>query len=85
MKDNWMPILGRMKKTKDSLVFKGGKIPIEGEDREGSEIGLFICDQTFAEGTISVDVKFKGVSQSSCADIVLYYDPQNKYTHVSLQ
>lgn len=79
MKYNWMPIMGRMKKTKDSLVFKGGKIPIEGEDREGSEIGLFICDQTFAEGTISVDVKFKGVSQSSCADIVLYYDPQNKY------
>ena len=32
--------MGRMKKTKDSLVFKGGKIPIEGEDREVSEIGL---------------------------------------------
>jgi hypothetical protein len=32
------------------------------------------------EGTISVDVVFKGTHSNSSADIVLFYDPQNKYT-----
>lgn len=74
--------MGSMKKSKDSLIFKGGKTKLQGESgqTEGSEIGLFICDQTFSEGTISVDVKFKSAHSSSCADIVLYYDPENKYT-----
>jgi hypothetical protein len=80
MKYNWMPVMGKMKKTNDALIFKGGKVQLEGEEREGAEIGLFICDQAFSEGSISVDVKFKGTSPNSCADIVLFYDPQNKYT-----
>ncbi len=77
MKYNWMPVIGRMDKSKDALIFRGAKIPLE--DREGAEIGLFICDQNFSEGSVSVDVIFKGVDPSSCAEIVLYYDPQNKY------
>lgn len=77
MKYNWMPVVGKIEKSKDSLIFKGGKVQLE--DLEGSEMGLFICDQTFSEGTISVDVIFKGVDSSICADIVLFYDPQNKY------
>lgn len=80
MKYKWMPIMGKMSQKKDSIFFKGGKVPIQGEDREGAEVGLFICDQTFSEGIISVDVRFETTSPSSCADIVLYYDPQNKYT-----
>lgn len=74
--------MGSMKKSKDSLIFKGGKTKIQGESgqTEGSEVGLFICDQTFSEGSISVDVKFKSTHSSSCADIVLYYDPENKGT-----
>jgi len=80
MKFSWMPILGRMEKKKDALIFKGGKRKYEGEagESEGAEIGLFICDQKFSEGSISVDVKFKGTHPYSCADLVLYYDPQNK-------
>jgi len=82
MKFKWMPIMGKMGKSKDSLIFKGGITKLQGEsgEKEGSEIGLFICDQKFSEGSVSVDVKFKGTHQSSCADIVLFYDPQNKYT-----
>jgi len=74
--------MGRMAQKKDALIFKGGKTKFEGESgpQEGSEVGLFICDQYFSEGTISVNVKFKGMHASSCADIVLYYDPQNRYT-----
>jgi len=77
-----MPIMGKMEKKKDVLIFKGGKIQYESEgvEKEGAEIGLFICDQKFSEGIISVDVKFKGSFDGSCADLVLYYDPQSKNT-----
>jgi hypothetical protein len=74
-----MPILGRMDQKKDGLVFRGGKIDIPGQDQEGVEIGLFLCNRTFSEGSISVDVRFDNVSPTSCADIVLFYDPQNRY------
>lgn len=79
---NWMPVMGRMEQKKDTIIFKGGKIKLQGQEREGSEVGLFICNQNFSEGTISVDVKFRGTefSEASCADIILYYDPQNRYT-----
>lgn len=82
MKFNWMPVMGKMKETKDSLIFKGGVTKIQGErgETEGSEVGLFICDQKFSEGSISVDIIFKDTHESSSADIVLYYDPENKYT-----
>jgi hypothetical protein len=80
MNYSWMPIKGRMTQKKDSIIFKGEKIPIENGEREGAEIGLFICNQKFSEGTISVEVKFNGVSTSSCADIVLHYNPKNQYT-----
>ena len=82
MKFNWMPIMGKMEQKKNALIFNGGKTQYDGEggEREGAEVGLFICDQEFSEGTISVDVKFKGKYAASCADIVLFYDPQNKYT-----
>jgi len=75
----WMPVMGRMDQKKDSLTFKGGKIDIAGQDQEGSEIGLFLCNRTFSEGSITVDVRFDDISPSSCADIVLFYDPQNRY------
>ena len=82
MKFNWMPIMGKMESTKSSIIFQGGSTKFQGEtgQQEGSEVGLFISDHKFSEGTVSVDVKFTGSHESSCADIVLFYDPQNKYT-----
>lgn len=77
MSYNWMPVMGKMEMIEEAVIFRGGKVPLE--DREGSEIGLFICDQNFSGGSISVDVKFTSIDPSSCADIVLYYDPQKKY------
>ena len=76
---SWMPILGKMDLKKDGIVFKGGKVDIPGQDQEGVEIGLFLCNRTFSEGSISVDVRFDDISPASCADIVLFYDPQNRY------
>lgn len=74
--------MGKMKETKDSLIFKGGITKLQGEsgEKEGSEVGLFICDQKFSEGSVSVDIKFKGTHQNTCADLILFYNPQNKYT-----
>lgn len=76
----WMPVMGRMDQRKDGIIFKGGKIDIPGQDQEGTEIGLFLCNRTFSEGSIAVDVRFDEVSPNSCADVVLFYDPQNRYT-----
>ena len=76
----WMPVMGRMDQRKDSIIFKGGKIDIPGQEQEGSEIGLFLCNRTFSEGSIAVDVRFDDVSPTSCADVVLFYDPQNRDT-----
>ena len=76
---SWMPVIGRLDQKKNGIVFNGGKIDIPGQEQEGVEIGLFICNRTFSEGSFSVDVRFEGVSPSTCADIVLFYDPQNRY------
>ena len=75
-----MPVMGRMEQKKDVIIFRGGKLALPNQEREGTEIGLFICNKTFSEGTISTDIKFLGKSEASCADIVLFYDPQNRYT-----
>ena len=62
---NWMPVMGIMGTKKDAIVFKGGKVPLS-DEQEGSEIGLFICNRTFSEGTISVDIRFEAISEGSC-------------------
>jgi len=72
--------MGRFVERKGSIIFQGGTVITPGEEQERSEIGLFICNRKFSEGTVSVDVRFSGLSQSSAADIVLYFDPQNRWT-----
>lgn len=79
MKYNWAPLIGKMNVKKESITFIGEKIKYDDQDVDVSAMGLFICDQKFSEGSISVDIKFNDVSKNACADIVLYYDPQNKY------
>ncbi|RPJ74608.1 MAG: hypothetical protein EHM20_10325 [Alphaproteobacteria bacterium] len=78
----WMPIYGKMEENNDKIIFKGGKKLVQDAmtEREGSEIGLFICNQVFSEGTISVDVKFNGNHSECCADIVLFFNPQDRST-----
>lgn len=78
----WMPVMGRMMTTKDGLIFKGGSHTVPGQDQEQVEVGLFLSDIVFSEGSISVDVRFHDVSPRSCGEIVLYFDPQNRY-HVN--
>ena len=76
----WAPIMGRYDERKSTIIFKGGVVPRTPEtDQEGSEVGLFICNKNFSEGTISVEVKIDQVTDNTAAEIVLYYDPENKW------
>lgn len=77
---SWAPIMGRITERKNAIVFQGGVVRDPEQEQEGNEIGLFICNRRFSEGTISVDVKFDDVSPNAAADIVLYFDPQNRWT-----
>lgn len=83
MNFNWIPIMGKIEKKKDVIIFKGGVTESKtkaGKTDEIVEVGLFVCDQQFSEGVISVDVKFKGVSSNSIAEIILYYNPEKEVT-----
>jgi len=43
-------------------------------------LGLAICDKMFAGGSISADITFSKITLKSACDIVLYYEPENRYT-----
>ena len=75
---SWMPIMGKMKEEGNKIIFKGEEQFID--TKKTGTTGLFICDKIFTGGTISADIKFTGVCELSCCDIVLYYDPQHRYT-----
>lgn len=77
---SWISLMGRFIERKETLTFQGGTYVDHETQQENSEIGLSICNRRFSEGNVSVDVKFHGVSPNTAADIVLYYDPQNKWT-----
>lgn len=82
-KNNWASIMGKMEQTKDIITFKGSPKKYtdqQGNETEGIALGLFICDQMFTGGTISAEVTFEKISDKSACDLVLYYEPQNKYT-----
>jgi len=42
-------------------------------------MGLLVCDQTFTGGAVSATVTFSKVSPKTNGEIVLYYDPLNRY------
>lgn len=77
---SWVSLIGRFEERKDILTFQGGTHIDPQTERENTEIGLSICNKQFSEGTVSVDVKFSGQSHNAAADIVLYYNPQKKWT-----
>lgn len=76
---SWISLMGRFSERKETLTFQGGTYIEQETQQENSEIGLSICNRRFSEGTVSVDIKFSGVSSNTAADIVLFYDPQTKW------
>ncbi len=77
---SWNPIMGRFTQRKNTIVFRGETVRSPDSEEDRSAIGLYICNRRFSEGTISVDALFKNPAKNSAADIVLYFDPQNKWT-----
>jgi len=73
-----MPIFGNLTKNKTGVVFHGRKN--FAEDDATDNIGLFICDEVFTGGEVTVEVMFKDVCDRSSADIVLHFDPTTKDT-----
>jgi hypothetical protein len=76
---SWNAIMGRFTHRKNSIIFHGETIRAPETEQENSGIGLYICNRKFAEGTISVDVQFADPARNAAADIVLYFDPQNRW------
>lgn len=77
---NWNSIMGRFTHRKGTITFHGETIKGPDPEQENSAIGLNICNRRFAEGTISVDVQFANPALNAAAEIVLYFDPQNRWT-----
>lgn len=74
----WMPVIGEFEEDNSDLIFKGA--PTIMQNQEGSGVGLFICDQIFSGGAITAEIEFKGISEDSSCDIVIYYNPENQST-----
>lgn len=77
---SWNSIMGRFSQRKNTLVFHGEPVKEPDSEQVNSAIGLYICNRRFSEGTISVDVQFSNPARNAAADIVLYFDPQNRWT-----
>src|SRR5437870_3117740 len=80
MDTNWLPIIGPPLEQKDgTLIFKGRTIKTP-EGAEQAIVGLYVCNQTFTGGSISVRFRFIKVSPASGAEIILYFDPLTQNT-----
>jgi hypothetical protein len=76
---NWANVVGTADPNEDGLIFNGDKLQLP--DREGAQVGLFISDKWFSEGSIDVEVNFSDVVENhAAAEIVLFYDPQTRFT-----
>lgn len=73
----WAPLVGEAEFHGDSLIFKGGTHEYQGENRPA--LGNFISNIAFGGGTISADIEFESVDESSACEIILYYDPANRF------
>ncbi|MBU1862548.1 MAG: hypothetical protein KKH94_02650 [Candidatus Omnitrophica bacterium] len=82
-KYNWVAVMGKFDEGKNELIFKGSKKSYpdqHGKETEHTAMGLFICDRIFTGGSIFAEVLFDKICEKSACDIVLYYEPGNKYT-----
>jgi len=77
---SWNSIAGRFTQRKSTITFHGETIKSPDTEQENSAIGIFICNRKFSEGTISVDVQFTNPAPNAAAEIVLYFDPEKRWT-----
>ncbi len=71
----WISMLGNFEVIPDGILFKGGQIDRVGT-KPGVEVGNFISDQYYGNGTISAQIEFKETTTDFGCGLILYYHPQ---------
>jgi hypothetical protein len=69
---NWAPLFGECEQKDNKLIFKGGITEYQGTP--SPVIGNFIADISFAGGTITAEVEFDDIDDSTGCSIIFYYD-----------
>ncbi len=78
MSINWVSLLGEFEQTEGVLTFKGGLVPqtAAGIPRETFQIGNFLSDVQFGEGSISADIEFLESTEDQGCEFILYHNPE---------
>lgn len=76
MKRDWISLAGSYSYEKDKFVFHGGIVKTETE--EFSEFGVFLTNEIFNGGKISVEVEFVDISGYTSCELIVFRDPQTE-------
>ncbi len=82
----WVPIMGTVRTEGERIVFPGQQLGAKDDQTDVPDgqkktlpMGLVICDQTFTGGTITASVQFSKLTPRTNCEVVLFYDPANRY------
>ncbi|HKB64330.1 MAG TPA: hypothetical protein VKC61_00650 [Pyrinomonadaceae bacterium] len=70
---HWNALSGKFEHQDDTIIFRGK--PITFQDVPGPSVGTYITDQRFSGGTITGQISFQQISQSSTCEFILSYQP----------
>ena len=73
---NWNALAGRFEHENDTIIFKGK--PVTFQDMPAPSVGTYISDQRFSGGTITGQISFNQISQSSTCEFILSYQPSTQ-------
>jgi hypothetical protein len=73
----WIAVLGDFLQDNNTITFKG-KILKTPEHGTGPNIGNYISNQYFGEGSISASIEFPTSVENEACEIILFYDSRNK-------
>jgi hypothetical protein len=74
---HWAPLFGEAVFKENGLTFKGTVIDFQGQSQPS--LGNFISNITFGGGKIRADIEFESVDEFTGCEIILYYDPANRF------
>lgn len=79
--EKWVPVFGKISQPEEGkFLFKGGEKVFDPEkNQKGAEMCLVLCNTIFSGGRISATVSFDNPTPKSSFDLVLFYDPLNRY------
>ena len=79
---SWVSLDGQFDIAVDEIIFRGYTPPplkADGEAPRAKEpaggVGRLVSNQRMTDGTISLDVEFKGIDHTTTAEIMLHFDP----------